>query len=192
MSAANHPAYVARIVHNTPGRLRLRLPRQALADEGAALQQVLASTAGVQMARVTQGASSLLVLYDPATVSVPALSEVLHAAGVHVAPQAEDTEQSAAPHPAGEHSLVSQLIGFFTARADARVGTATHGWLNLRTVVPMAFGVMALREILSGRLGAAPWYTLLWWMFDSYLKLHPPPAEPPSPTNPTPSHPAAQ
>ena len=54
-----------------------------------------------------------------------------------------------------------------------RVGSATGFVFDLRTLLPIGLGVLALREILAGRLHAAPWYTPVWWTFDSYLKLRP-------------------
>ena len=54
----------------------------------------------------------------------------------------------------------------------------------LAAMAPVGLGALALREVLAGRVQAAPWYVLLWWSFDAYLKLRrrapdasPPPAD---------------
>lgn len=170
-SAGSQPAFVARIVHNTPGRLRLRLPRPALADSAQPLPETLAVVPGVQQVRLGLAASSLLVLYDPASVGVAALTEALHQAGVHVTAEAEIEP---APLAGDGPSAASQAINRVAAQFDARVGRATGNVFDLRTLIPLGIGALAVREILLGRLHAAPWYTLVWWTFDSYLKLRRP------------------
>jgi len=55
------PTFMARIVHHTPGRLRLRVPREALNGRGAeAVHSALAERPGVLQVRVTPLAGSLL------------------------------------------------------------------------------------------------------------------------------------
>ena len=164
----NHPAYVARVLHHTPGRLRLRLPREALdARDTSPLTDALTGLQGVLQVRVARPASSLLVRYDPASVRLEDLMAALHRAGLHVITTAPDTAAS----PPGEPTALSRLIDRLAGQMDARVERATGHLLDLRTMVPLGLGALALREVLAGRLQAAPWYVLLWWSFDSYLKL---------------------
>jgi copper chaperone CopZ len=181
--AGSQPAYVARIVHSTPGRLRLRLPRQALAEQGGQpLHDALAKLKGVQQVRIGREASSLLVRYDPAAVAVEQLTDALHRAGVHVTAAGERE-----PLDLSQPTVTSQVVNRTAGRLNERVAVATYNLLDLRTLVPIGLGVLALREILLGRLQAAPWYTLLWWTFDSYLKLRQPAhgaALPPPPPGP--------
>lgn len=180
MAVIDQPGYVARIVHQTPGRLRLRLPRELVNGRGAErLHEALAGLAGVQHVRLTPQASSLLVQYDPARVAPEALAATLQRAGVHLAP-------ATAPAPsAAEPTALGQLIDRLAGQLNERVDRATGHLLDLRTLLPVGLGALALREVLAGRVQAAPWYVLLWWSFDAYLKLRrrapnasPPPADP--------------
>lgn len=178
MAVIDQPGYVARVVHQTPGRLRLRLPRELVNGRGAErLHEALAGLAGVQHVRLTPQASSLLVQYDPARVAPEALAAALQRAGIHLAPA------TTAPPP-DEPTALGQLIDRLAGQLNERVDRATGHVLDLRTLLPVGLGALALREVLAGRVQAAPWYVLLWWSFDAYLKLRrrapdasPPPAD---------------
>jgi len=176
------PTFMARIVHHTPGRLRLRVPREALNGRGAeAVHSALAERPGVLQVRVTPLAGSLLVRYDPARAQLADLTAALQRAGLHIAPAVAE------PPPArpDEPTALGQLIDRLAGQLDERVDRATGHRLDLRTLLPVGLGALALRELLAGRVQAAPWYVLLWWSFDSYLKLRRrPPGGPASPPDP--------
>ena len=75
--AEQHAALSVQVVHASPGRLRLRVPRAAL--ENGALgraTQALADVAGIQQVRPNALASSLVVHYDDAVVGTVALLEI--------------------------------------------------------------------------------------------------------------------
>jgi hypothetical protein len=155
------------VVHTSPGRLRLRVPRAAL-ENGALgrVEQALTAVAGVQQVRPNALASSLVVRFDDGVVGPATLLDTLARAGLTV------DESAPASPSAAERSRMGLSIESFFGTADSRVAGLTGGTADLRTLVPLGFGVLALREVLGGRVGMAPWYTLAWWAFDSFYKLH--------------------
>jgi hypothetical protein len=159
------------VVHASPGRLRLRVPRGALSN-GALhdAERTLTGLPGVREVRPNPLASSLLVRYDHSVVDAPALLAALVGAGL-ILPE-ESAAQTAPADPSG--SAMARAVEAFFGSADERVTRLTGGAADLRALVPLGFAVLAAREILAGRLGAAPWYTLAWWAFDSFVKLHVP------------------
>jgi len=50
----------------------------------------------------------------------------------------------------------------------------TNGVADLRLLLPLGFGALALRQVLDKgfELEEIPWYTLAWYAFDSFVKLH--------------------
>jgi hypothetical protein len=60
------------------------------------------------------------------------------------------------------------------ADLNRRLGLATNGLFNLRTLVPLGFGALAIVQLVRRgfQLGAAPWYVLAYAAFDSFVKLH--------------------
>jgi hypothetical protein len=71
-------------------------------------------------------------------------------------------------------SEVSSRVQGAFQEVDVRLHQLTSGRWNLRSVVPAAFGLLALRAILRdpSALGSAPWYVLAWYAFDSFYKLN--------------------
>jgi hypothetical protein len=91
-------------------------------------------------------------------------------AGVHI-PVAEDKTK-----------LASSLVGA-VARLHIRVGIATRGVVDLRLLVPLGFGGLAILQLVRRgfQFEAAPWYVLAYVAFDSYARLHPGAENPPAP-----------
>jgi hypothetical protein len=155
------------VVHASPGRLRLRVSREAVASGALeAAARSLATMSGIQAARLNRLASSLVIHYDPAALDEHGLLTALAVAGLPLA----NLEPSEAAYVPG--SMVGHSIQDAFQTADERVGHATSGQLDLRTLVPLGFAALVLREILAGRVTAPPWYNLAWWAFDSFYKLH--------------------
>jgi len=159
------------VVHASPGRIRVKVPRSAV--DSAALrdaERALSAQPGVQQVRVNPTAASVVVNYDPEVASLPALFAAIARAGVTIEPVDARKEG----HRSTDGLYLGKPVVKVAGAANKGVASLTGGALDLRVLVPVGLGALALREILSGRLGAAPWYTLLWWTFDSFLKLRRP------------------
>jgi len=59
---------------------------------------------------------------------------------------------------------------------DKHLASETKGLLNLKLLVPLGFGALALLQLARQGLqvGSAPWYLLAFFAFESYIKLHGP------------------
>ena len=57
---------------------------------------------------------------------------------------------------------------------NQRVKTATKDAVDLRFLVPLGFGILAMRQLVvkGWQLELIPWYVLAWYAFDSFIKLH--------------------
>lgn len=60
------------------------------------------------------------------------------------------------------------------SQANALLHVKTRGRIDLRLAVPAVYLLLAGRAFVRqrGRIRSAEWYTLLYWAFDSFHKLH--------------------
>lgn len=174
------------IVSHAPGRMRVRLhpDHRATAD----LKQVerdLVGQAGVASVETNARTGSVLVHYDRRTLSKEDVTAMLHDVGI-VAMEllgaeevseglSEDlagdlvAQRGAAPHSSTATGVLDALTDF-----DRRLSELTGGKLDVKLLVPLGLGTLAVRQILTSGLGLAevPGYVLLWYTFDSFYKLH--------------------
>jgi hypothetical protein len=176
-----------RVVHAVPGRVRVRLDEGGLSEDTAArLRSAIETVPGVVSVRANPRTASLVIQYDPDSLDVGAVIARSRAANLLV----ELPDPDAHGPPVMPPSEVATRIQRAFGDIDARLHELSAGRWNLRSVVPAAFGVLALRAILRdpGALAAAPWYVLAWYAFDSFIKLHQEPkviqVQPPQPTTP--------
>jgi hypothetical protein len=56
------------------------------------------------------------------------------------------------------------------------LGLGTKGILNLKLLVPLGFGALAVLQLARQglQIGGAPWYLLAYFAFESYIKLNSP------------------
>lgn len=57
---------------------------------------------------------------------------------------------------------------------NQRVGQASGGVVDLRFLLPLGLGTLAIHQLLRNgwQLETVPWYVLAWYSFDSFIKLH--------------------
>jgi hypothetical protein len=171
-SAPERPLIV-RIVHASPGRIRAKVPREAF--DSPLLRQAedaLLAVDGVQSVKRNPTASSVLVTYDPAVATVPALFAALADKNVTLVAPQDEPERS--PGRGGARTTVAGWLAMPFRESDRKVADVTGHTIDVRTLLPIGLAALAAREVLSGRAHVAPWYTLAWWAFDSYLKLQRP------------------
>lgn len=138
-------------------------------DGLATAERALATVDGVEELRRNPTARSLLVRYDRDALDPSDLVAALERAGVSLL--------SSVGAAAGEPEPLGESIARLFSRADRRVAETSGGTADLRTLVPISFAVLAARQILSGQLGSIPGYVLLWYAFDSFMKLRRPDPE---------------
>lgn len=162
----------AHVLHASPGRVRLRVQREDL--ESAALAQAeraLVGLTGVRGVRKNPLTRSVLITFDAQAVEFEDLITAIAGAGVVIEPIFE--EPSVRPARPIDHLIID-----LSRRVDERVRQGTGGSLDARTLLPIGLAALAARELLTTGLSAAPWYVLLWYSFDSFMKLRKPEASP--------------
>lgn len=159
----------ATIVSAAPGRVRVRLDRSMRSPEAMrGLAEMVCGLDGVREVRANPITGSLLVLYDPETVS----TEQLYLAAKAVNLTIVVPESNSSPAIMGEVSEMARAINSAFGRIDAAVWGFTGGNLDAKTLVPLGLGAAAVRQIATSgaSLGAVPWYVLLWYCFDMFTK----------------------
>lgn len=145
------------VVHDIPGRLRVRLPIGA-GTEG--LHAAVAMIPGVQSCTWSPRTRSVLVLYDPAQPTRDAIVEALAQVSGLETPAASETPPMVASEPGGALALgVRQLAG----EVDQRVQRATRGLVGLGGLFPVALTAWALTEVVRGRAAPLAWSSALWY-----------------------------
>jgi len=77
------------------------------------------------------------------------------------------------PTPGGQSETATGVMSAM-AELNERVRWMTNGAADLRLLLPLGLGALALRQVLDKgfELEEIPWYTLAWYAFDSFVKLH--------------------
>jgi Heavy metal associated domain 2 len=143
------------IVHDIPGRLRLRLPPGASA---AGLTDVIDRLTGVQNSVWSPRTRSLLIRYD-ASLLTPA--EIARAVAEH-ADLDEPIQSDDARGENGRGPIASAIVETFSG-FDERVARQTRGRLDLRILVPVALVLWAGRQLLRGPVTSLSWTSALWY-----------------------------
>ncbi|HZU18909.1 MAG TPA: hypothetical protein VFD01_20210 [Candidatus Dormibacteraeota bacterium] len=161
--AAGGPARpVARLEHDLPGRVRVRIGREHRTPEGmGSLERELARHPAVGAVEANPRTGSILVTGEPVAPLREALEQFLELV------QEEGPERLPTAGVQAAVDLVRQI--------DGRLGRATGGRLSLRWLVPAAFLTLGVRQLLAQGLtvGTVPWYVLIYYGIDSFLKLYP-------------------
>lgn len=98
--------------------------------------------------------------------------------------QAETPEEIAALRPPqvsrthfsqGTSEAAGELIDM-AAEMNAQIGWLTKGFVDLRLLLPLGLGSLALRQlIIQGlEIDKIPWYTLAWYALDTFVKFNQP------------------
>jgi hypothetical protein len=149
---------VLSVVHDIPGRLRLRLPPGANAD-GA--REALGAESGVQACEWSPRTRSLLVRYDRDRTSVSTIVDaVARVTGLDASMPPGGGSATTDAEPGGRLTLgVRDMF----SDLDQRVQRTTRGLIGLRGVLPTALAVWALTEIIRGRAAPLAWSSALWY-----------------------------
>jgi hypothetical protein len=152
----------ARVAHSIPGRLRVRFePRDLDPAALALLLARLSQRPGVRSARYNPTSGSVVVEYDPAAVQAAALMEELP-----LAPPGGE--------PPGESTPIARAVSRGWWASDGSLSRLTGGWMDMKTLLPLALALLAVRQLfLQGELGAAPWHALLWYSYNIFYQFHP-------------------
>jgi Heavy metal associated domain 2 len=143
------------IVHDVPGRLRLRVPGRQGPER---LDEALRGLPGVMDFTWSARTRGLLVRYRPEVTSRDAIIASV-TERLDLAPAGGDGRPNASPGPVSPIAPATiRLFGEF----DSSLRRLSGGTLDLRTLVPLVLVLWAVREIARGNAGPLPWSTALW------------------------------
>jgi hypothetical protein len=144
-----------RIVHDIPGRLRLRLPPGA---STSGLQGVIDGLNGAQSSVWSPRTRSLLIRYD-AGILTPA--EIVQAVAEHadVDPPASSADARAEE---GRAPVAAAIVETFNG-VNERVTRRTRGRLDLGMLVSVGLVLWAGRQLLRGPVTSLSWTSALWY-----------------------------
>jgi hypothetical protein len=163
-----------RVVHEIPGRLRIRVPPDVdlprLAEAVRTEPGVLSSTGSAR----TRG---LLVLYEPESQSGEALKDALgRHSGLDV-PYESPPPAAVATRRGRPGSAVAHALRRGVGEIDQHVHQATRGLVGLSGLLPLALSTWAVSQLLRGRVSALSWSSALWYahaLFRDYQAPAPP------------------
>jgi len=147
------------VVHDIPGRLRLRLPGGV---EGDGIEAAMLKLPGVGTCRWSPLTRGVLIQYRPDAVTPAALVDAVAAHTGTPAPSPDVPAAETPPRTRGRPALARALADA-VSELDDSVARATRGALDLRILLPIALTVWALRELSSGRAGPLAWSSALWY-----------------------------
>jgi len=142
------------VLHKMPGRVRFRFSD---GEQGMPDLDVILEIPGVEEVSFNKITNSLLVTYDAAALSEKALFS-------HIRKRLPNTrvflKTPAGEDPHADGNLLSQWIYHGAGRTNAAVNGAFGGLADLTSIIPTAFIVWALEELI--RNPAMPkWYDIL-------------------------------
>jgi hypothetical protein len=152
----------ARVEHDMPGRVRVRVvPEERSPEHLERVRRKLEAHPDVTGVDVNPRTGSVLVLGERTNRLRVALDEAL------------EIVEEEGPENVQEAGLESVLV--LVQGLDRWIGRSTGGQLSLRWLVPASFIAVALRQLLRQgvTLGELPWFVLLYYGVDSFLKLYP-------------------
>ena len=143
------------VVHDIPGRMRLRLPPGA-STEG--LGEALERLNGVHSTVWSPRTRSLLIRYDGSVVTPADITRA-------VAEEADLDEPASLgdPRPEDERGAVAGAVLDVFNDLNERVGRRTRGRLNLGTLVAAGLVLWSARQLLRGPVTSLSWTSALWY-----------------------------
>jgi hypothetical protein len=177
------PADDIRLVHATPGRIRLKVARaredQALANQ---LHQRLVSLPGVQSVTVNSLTGSVLIRYQAEGVDPQDLQRTFAEPLSALFPGGPPVDfSSRSPEAGGLASQISPLgeqIRTFFGTLNTNVSHLTKGSADLKALVPLTLFVLGVRGLLTSDRPSVPaWYDFLWFALGTYFMFYPRPGE---------------
>lgn len=152
-----------RVVSQTPGRLRLKVSEpHRKQGEMAEIVNALNAHPNVSEVRMNPQTGSIVVHHDNYHDTVENVFASLRDVGMIFG----DIVLRKSVAANGVTDAVSDL--------NQRVSSLTHGVVDLRFLLPVGFGTLAVRQLMAKGLqfDIIPWYVLAWYSFDSFIKLH--------------------
>jgi hypothetical protein len=169
----------ATIAHAIPGRVRLQIASlHQDAVRAAETEQRLLELPGIDYVRANPKTGSLVVEYDPELAgSLNVLGMIAEAIGVTISEETFRPREHSPDYITAEEA--AERVRGLVDDVNARVAQAAGG-LDLRIVVPGALFCLGVGVFLGSRRRRMPaWHDLIWYAFNTFQMLNPPPPQQP-------------
>jgi hypothetical protein len=176
---ARKAARPARIVHQLPGRIRIKvLGAKDDSDYFAAVRGLISGLEGVQSVRVNPTSSSIVVAFNPADPVFhfrlrqnTEVSSWLDLSGEERMFAALDAAVQKGVRYAEQHSRIAELVVSSAEQLDVGLRRASDGYLDLKVLLPLSLAVVS--SVHKSRTRGTPmWMTLSVFAFNAFLSLH--------------------
>jgi len=157
------------IVHDIPGRLRLRLPP---GTSVAGLSDVIDRLNGAQSSIWSPRTRSLLIRYD-ASVLTP--DEITRTVAEHA--DLDVPSSSNVSHAADRRLPVAAAVAGAFRELNERVARGTRGRIDLPIVLSVGLALWAGRQLLRGPITPLAWTSALWYAHGLFRDYHAPSRE---------------
>ncbi len=157
------PEIHSRVISQTPGRLRLKVSASHRNPEQMqAMVREIEAQPDVSQVRMNPQTGSIVIHHETHQEAVKNVVGTLKDLGIIFGGITR-----------GESDSAADVAGAFVD-LNQKVSQATNGFIDLRFIVPVGLGTLAIRQLLIKglQLDVVPWYVLAWYSFDSFLKLH--------------------
>lgn len=161
-----------RIISVIPGRVRLKVPRRGgMLEDMQRIADALTARTGVSDVRVNPQTGSILIHYDPERGSLDDLRSALRQLGITI--NQENTFGTVSTSGGGTSEASANLTRML-GNLNTRVGRATNELADLRLLVPLGLGALAVRQIFRHglKLNDVPWYVTGWCAFQTFTTLN--------------------
>jgi Heavy metal associated domain 2 len=155
LGAVERPA--VSIVHDIPGRLRLRLPNVPAVED---LVRELTAVPGIVECAWSPRTGSLRIHYDRAVITPGTIVEWVASRAAVAGPE---PERAPAPAAASTRASFGTAVKTAMTEVNQRVSRVTGGTFDLPGLLVVSLVVWAAREIVRGRVAPLAWSTALWY-----------------------------
>jgi Heavy metal associated domain 2 len=152
-----------KVVSNTPGRLRLRVPHSHRQKEQMQrLASVLGASDRINDVQTNIHHGSITIQHNGDENSLKDVIATLKDLGIIFVNLTE-----------GKTEAAGQVANAFSD-LNQRVEKASNGLVDMRFLFPLGLSILSIRQLLAKglQLEIIPWYVLAWYAFDSFIKLH--------------------
>jgi hypothetical protein len=155
MAAATDEAILLRVVHDIPGRLRLRLSPEVGAESVADAAARIDGVVECRWSPLTRGLLADVIVGEVAR---------------HVAPgeAPEAVSAAASPRPA----TLGDAVKVTFAEIDDRLRTASYGQVGLSGLVTFALAGWGMAGIFRGRVAPLAWSSAFWYAHGLFRDYH--------------------
>lgn len=165
----------AEIESSLPGRIRLRLPRQARREDVLSnITGLLCGLEGIVDVTTNAATGSMLVTSDPDVLDIRKVQETLRDADLLISAGQEIEAIAEEEHwPGFSHIAHSALCKF--KRYDRAIKRRTGGKIDGKMLIVLFILLLGIsRAIAVGRKTPAPWHALIWYAYSMFMQWHDP------------------